>query len=466
MASLGVSLADLPDEAPLALFLWEPGDARALAALLPLPPDAPLPARLRMMLGADKVMPAPGGTLAAATSEGMARARLELDALARLTAAPMSSQVQLHLRLAAIRAHYQRSIDDFFAGLEKLPPPKTPLSDGMKRVNQLVLTELRGWFTNLVSLTVDAAGPKDYLETTVTLRDADSTAVAPPPRSSPDLAGFLPDGQFRVELDGDHLHGGLTSLLRGLYGALLADDAPARERMNRWLRRWDEVSPGSRIGASLSVGEHGLSGATLIASPHADQMMALIEDGYQLMAEPPMRKAMQQGAFEMSMERQLGARKIAGWKVDRYRYLDRPLQAPASVEQAKLVEKFGNNVFEIVRAGSFVIQTINAQPGELEALVADVMAGQRHGHSLRAKQDFPVSGLFHADFDAGALYENFRRLMPAAIKLPPLTGSPPALSLYGYSGAGVSEYRLRVPTAFITAVSAAAQNARNLQKRP
>jgi hypothetical protein len=428
-------------------------------AWLPVPPESGL-AMFAAGAARDGVSPVAGGVALSITGTAApgSGSRPLLD---RLVAGAMSADVEVFVQVEAIVKHWKAAVEQGFAALDGVM--STPLANGQPAMNTAMARAYRDWLKKLLDvqgtmLLGFGVGEQDLTGYTVTAGPA--ATVQPWPASvasMPDLGGFVPPGDFRLEW---RLQPGspMLEFSLGLYEQVLADHPAELARMKAAFRTWMDVP--MQMAMSMSVDPEALyRGLAVSHSPNADAQYKAAIDLARLLGEPVVRQALGQGGVAMTATVNENAREIEGRPVLRVSYaiesgLD-PAVAASSPRLAKLSKM--SITMEMVQLGEYLVYGLNAPEGALERTAEDLLAGARRHPSLTAREREPAGGDLYLDVDLPAMLRHVRALVPeeARGQFPAFDAPWPLVTSFGLSTPTRGYYRTTVPRAVVTGLTQA-----------
>jgi hypothetical protein len=459
-AAQGVNLGELQAGQPAALFVWDPGAARApqelpAVALLPVAADGTLAGRLKGLGEAVQVERFAGGSLAVMNSDALGRAHGQQAVLAELLQAPLQFDGLLYLNAAPIVDKYLPVLRQGIAQME----PMLTMAASMRKdapSPKATLGMLEAFAASLEPLRAVALGAKPYdggveLSAMVEQRQAGPGG----PLAAPDLAQFLPAADLRLVWNSRDLRRFVDFYLRA-YGPLLDEKPAVKAQLLPLIDDWLKSSQRIDSATAISLGGErllSLHGLVRVDSPAA--LLKLADRVAQLLSAGPIHDAYKGLGVDLQVVHSAKVRKLSGWPVDRFQYKVQLSAEQQNSPAAAIWQKLGGLSYEVVQVGPYVAYALN---GSLDEVVASLFRGK--GPSpLRALTAFPPGGHLYLDCNVASLMAGIKSLLPPPLgeRFPTLAAQPDPLMLFGYDSGQTGYYKLRLPILLLTALREAAR---------
>lgn len=457
-AQQGLNLTELQQGRPAAVFAWDPQGADApqavpAVALLPMPAQGTLAARLKLLAATAELEPFPDGTMASMNPAVADRARAGREGLVQVLNAPLPFDGLLYLNAAAILNRYLPTLR---GGLHAMEPLLTAAAAQRKDAPspKSIIGTLDGLFNSLEGLRAVAVGAKPYdggIEISTLVQAQPWQAGGPVP--APDLAQFLPLGDVRLVWNSRDIKR-LVDFFMAIYGPMLDEKPGVRAQVMPLIDEW--LKAGRRMDSAMSMsfgGERGFRGHGLMRVDNAAAAFALVGKSVQLFQAGPVHDAYKSMGVDLQIVRQAKTRKLFGWPVDRYEYrLTMSAQMPDPA-MAAVWNKLSNMTYEVAQIGPYVAYALN---GSLDEIVKPLFVG-KGPNPMKATAAFPPGGHFYVDCNVASLLAGFKSMLPppTAERLPDLPPQTDPVLLFGYDSGETGYYKLRVPGPLLLAMRGA-----------
>jgi hypothetical protein len=462
-AAAGVDVSVIDPKRPFVVLAGAPQGEGAegvpVLAWLPVPAESGL-AMFATGVAREGLTPVAGGVAfnVNGTAVPGSGSRALLD---RLVAGPLGADVEAFVQVEAIVKHWRAAIDAGFTALDGLFA--TPLPNGKPAMQPAMARAYRDWLKKMLDtqgtlLLGFGAGEQDLTAYGVTSGPAASVQPWPATVAAmPDLAGFVPPGDLRLEwrLQPDSP---MLQFTLDLYEQLLAGHPAELARMKSAFRTWMGVP--MQMAMSMSVDAEVLyRGVAVSHSANASEQFKAAADMGRLMGEPAMKEALSAGGIGTTLKVDEHAREVDGRPVLRIEYtidsgVDPDIAAanPALARLAKM-----SIAFEMVQLGEYLVYSLNGLPQDLERTAADLLAGERRHPSLVARTREPAGGDVYFDLDLPAMLRHVRAFVPEELRggFPAFEADWPVVTSFGLSTPTRGYYRSTVPRAVLTGMTQA-----------
>lgn len=463
----GVDVSVIDQKRPFVVLAGAPQGEGAegvpVLAWLPVPPESGL-AMFAAGVAREGLTPVAGGVAFNVTGTAVpgSGSRALLD---RLVAGPLGADVEAFVQIEAIAKHWRAAIDEGFAALYGLFEASLP--NGKHGMHSAMAQAYRDWLKKMLDaqgtlLLGFGAGEQDLTAYGVTAGPAASVQPWPATVAAmPDLAGFVPLGDIRLEwrLQPDSP---MLQFTLDLYEQLLAGHPVELKRLTTAMRTWMGVP--IQVAMSLSVDPNVLyRGVAISQSQNASEQFKAAADMGRLLGEPAMEEALSAEGIGMTLKVDEHAREIDGRPVLRIEStIDSgvdPEIAAANPALSKLTKM--SITFEMVQLGEYLVYALNGSPQDLERTVADLLAGERRHPSLVARTREPAGGDVYLDLDLPAMLRHVRAFVPEELRggFPSFEADWPVVTSFGLSTPTRAYYRSTVPRAVLTGLMQALRSA-------
>jgi hypothetical protein len=461
-AARGIDLRALDPERPLVVLVGDPAgggwEKVPLAALLPIAPGGQMAQMITAVAGPDSVSQL-AGNVAVALNRPPIDAAHGGPLLETLSRAPLATDVEIYVHVAALMARYGDQLRKGIAGMKDEMRKQSSARE--QKIDASIADGYFDWIEQTIdklrSVTFAVGASESAIDFGAIAEDK---TAAPRPLSSTaqsmaDLARFVPPGDLRIEARVKDMGRWMDSVFK-IYDTVLKDDPQTLAELKDALRRWSRGT--SQIAISISPDAERMFTASYVTlADNAAERLEAVRKLAELWNRPGFAKVGEQTGLAVTTKIQRAARMIEGWPVDHLAFELKPTGTNKAMND---IARFLSRPMEIdyMRVGSYLVYQVNGTPDSFDRMVRDLLAGKGQHPSLLARTDHPAGGFLYADLDVPHLMSSIEALMPQKERRdwPHLDETIPHVTFFGFDAASVSWFRSAVPTRLVNAIRALA----------